>query len=71
MIIERLLDRGTWEQSRWLFAALGKEQVAEWVRKHGFRLLTRRSFALWRLALDIQEYQAPEWAIDAKAMEPW
>lgn len=46
--------------------------VAQWVQKHGFRLLSKRSFALWRLALDIEQYEAPDWAIAAKQLpEAW
>ena len=71
VIIERILERGTWQQLRWLFATYGEDKVADWVRQHGFRLLSRRSFSLWRLALDVTEYQAPEWAIAAKKMEAW
>ena len=71
VIIERVLERGAWEQLRWLFATYGEATVAEWVRRHGFRLLSRRSFALWRLALGVTHYVAPEWAVDAKRMEPW
>ena len=61
VIVERLLERGPWEQVRWLFATYGEERVAAWVQRHGFRLLSKRSFALWRLALGITDYTAPEW----------
>lgn len=72
VIIERVLERGSWEQIRWLFATYGEAEVAGWVRKHGFRLLSRRSFALWRLALDIETYEAPDWAAAAKQLsEAW
>ena len=71
VIIERVLERGTWEQLRWLFVTYGEASVAEWVRRHGFRLLSRRSFALWRLALGVADYIAPEWAVEVKRMEPW
>jgi len=71
VIIERLLERGAWPQIRWLFAAYGEARVADWVRRHGFRLLSKRSFALWRLALDITDYVAPDWAVEAKQMEAW
>ena len=71
VIIERLLERGSWEQIRWLFATYGEADVANWVRRHGFRLLSKRSFALWRLALDISDYHAPDWAVAAKEMELW
>jgi hypothetical protein len=41
------------------------------VRSHGFRLLSKRSFALWRLALDVKDFIAPEWAIQAKLEDKW
>lgn len=71
VIIERVLERGTWVQLRWLFATYGEADVTEWVRRHGLRLLSKRSFALWRLTLGITDYIAPEWAVEAKGMEPW
>ncbi|RPJ54687.1 MAG: hypothetical protein EHM12_13500 [Dehalococcoidia bacterium] len=71
VIIERILERGTWEQTRWLFSYYGEKQVADWVRRRGFRLLSKRSFALWRLTLGITNYVAPDWAIQAKSIEAW
>jgi len=35
------------------------------------RLLSKRSFALWRLALDIDTFQAPDWALAAKVSGAW
>lgn len=71
VIIERILERGSWEQLRWLFNTFGEAEVAAWMRKHGFRLLSKRSFALWRLALNIDDFQAPDWALAAKASTVW
>ena len=71
VIIERILERGSWSQIRWLYKTYGETHVAEWVQKHGFRLLSNRSFALWRLTLGIDDYTAPAWAITAKEMDPW
>ncbi len=67
--MERVLERGSWHHARWLFARYGEDCAAEWVQKHGFRLLSKRSFALWRLVLGIQDYVAPEWAVEAKRTE--
>lgn len=72
VIIERVLERGSWEQLRWLFSTYGEASVADWVGKHGFRLLSKRSFALWRLVLNVETFVAPEWAIAAKQLpESW
>ena len=72
VIIERVLERGSWEQVRWLFATYGEKIVAQWVSQHGFRLLSKRSFALWRLVLNLETHVAPDWAIAAKNFpESW
>ncbi len=71
VIIERFLERGTWGQLRWLFGIYGEDEVAAWVRRHGFRLLAKRSFALWQLVLYVTDYEAPPWAVEAKAMQAW
>jgi len=71
VIIERLLERGAWQQLRWLFGTYGEARVAEWVRRHGFRLLSKRSFALWRLALGIDHFVAPDWAREARSSDVW
>ena len=68
VVIERILDRGSWTEVNWLFAYYGEHRIADWVQQHGFRLLSPRSFALWRLNLSITDFVAPDWAREAKAM---
>jgi len=69
VVIERILDRGSWAEVNWLFDFYGETRIAEWVRRHGFRLLSPRSFALWRLYLDIDDFVAPDWAKEARTMK--
>ena len=71
VVIERILEKGSWSQLRWLFAVYGEPWVAAWVARHGFRLLSPRSFALWRLVLGVEKYHAPEWAQEARELELW
>lgn len=68
VIIERILERGAWEEINWLFDQYGERRIAQWLRRHGFRLLSPRSFALWRLVLNVRDFTAPDWARKAKAM---
>ncbi len=68
VIMERILERGSWAEVNWLFDHYGESQVRDWVRQSGFRALSRRSFALWRLVLGVEQYQAPAWA---KADQAW
>jgi Family of unknown function (DUF6922) len=70
VIIERILERGTWAEINWMFDEYGEQAVRDWVRQWGFRALTRHSFALWQLVLGIKRYRAPAWARAAK-MDPW
>ncbi len=71
VIVERMLERGSWTELCWLLARYGERRGADWVRQHGCRLLSQRSFALWRLVLGIQDYTAPPWAVEAKIGEAW
>ena len=68
VIIERILDRGSWSEINWLFDNYGEQRISAWVQQHGFRLLSPRSFALWRLNLNISDFVAPDWAREAKTM---
>ena len=68
VVIERVLDRGSWAEVNWLFDFYGEARITEWVRRHGFRLLSPRSFALWRLNLGVADFVAPGWAVEARAM---
>jgi hypothetical protein len=70
VVMERILERGSWAEINWLFDFYGEQRIAQWLRQHGFRLLSPRSFALWRLILNVTDFVAPEWAVKAKA-EGW
>src|SRR3989304_5625355 len=68
VVIERILDRGSWAEINWLYDTYGEARLADWVRQHGFRLLSPRSFALWRLILGVDDFVAPDWAVEARSM---
>jgi hypothetical protein len=68
VIIERILERGSWDQLRWMFARYGRRRVAMWLRQHGFRRLSPRSFEYWRWVLGIRRYNAPPWAAAARSL---
>src|SRR6266480_2584712 len=67
VVIERILERGTWGEVNWLFDYYREDKLAAWVREHGFRLLSSRSFALWRLVLNLKDFVAPEWAVKERS----
>lgn len=61
VVIERILDRGSWAEIRWLIERYGKREVAKWVRQHGYRRLDRRAFEYWRWMLGVKRYKIPPW----------
>lgn len=61
VIIERILDRGSWAEIRWLVDTYGQRGIAKWVRAHGYRRLDARAFNYWRNMLGIKRYTVPPW----------
>lgn len=68
VIIERILERGSWAELRWLFTRYGRQRVATWLRQHGFRRLSPCAFGYWRWVLGVKRYKAPPWATAAKSI---
>ena len=67
VIMERILEHGNWNEINWLFEQYHTRSVRAWMRRWGFRALSRQSFALWKLVLNIRRFDAPAWALDAQA----
>lgn len=61
VVIERILERGSWAEIRWLLDSYGKPRIAAWVSRHGYRLLDPRAFHYWRWMLGVAEYRVPPW----------
>jgi hypothetical protein len=61
VVIERVLDRGSWDEIRWLIDRYGRRGVAKWVRQHGYRRLDRRAFEYWRWMLGVKRFVTPPW----------
>ena len=53
--LARLLEDGDREDRAWLAGELGRPVLAAWVARHGARRLSRRSRALWFVALGLGE----------------
>ncbi|MEW6232655.1 MAG: hypothetical protein AB1566_10135 [Chloroflexota bacterium] len=68
LVIERVLEYGTRAEWCWLFSRYGLERIRNFVRRRGYRTLSKRGFAYWRLVLDIEEYQRPPWAETAASL---
>lgn len=59
VIIERILERGSAPQIRWLLGCYGQRPVAAWVRQYGYRRLSHKVFEYWRWVFGIKRFHKP------------
>ena len=59
-VIERTLAWGDVPELRWLFARYGRDRLAEWVRKAGWRFLPRRRLKYWIYFFELNDYRSGE-----------
>ncbi len=69
LIIQRVLEFGTWDEIRWLFAIYGRRRLRLFLRQHGARWLKPATFHYWRTLLGIRRWRKPPFPI--LAGEPW
>lgn len=53
-LLARLLEEGDGADLAWLTAHLPEAELADWLRRRGGRLLSRRSRVFWRLLLAVE-----------------
>jgi len=57
IIIERILEMGTWEELHWLFHTYGVQPIIDYLSQLGDRRLSPVAFNYWRKLLKIDNYQ--------------
>lgn len=62
LIIQRVLEFGTWDEIRWLFVTYGGQRIRLFVRRHGQRWLKPVTFHYWRKLLGIRRWRKPPFA---------
>ena len=71
LIIQRVLEFGTWNEIRWLFRACGKKRITKFVRELGERGLSRAAFNYWRGLLGIKKWKRSPFAIERGTVWPY
>jgi len=56
LVIQRVLEFGSWEEIRWLFQLYGARRVRLFVHRHGERWLKPVTFIYWRRLLRIRSW---------------
>jgi hypothetical protein len=57
LIIQRILEFGTWDELRWLFGVYSRRRVQRFLREHGERWLNPVTFNYWRKLLGVRHWQ--------------
>jgi hypothetical protein len=57
LIIQRVLEFGTWDEIRWLFETYQSKRVRIFLRERGVRLLKPVTFNYWRKVLGIRRWK--------------
>ena len=57
LIIQRVLEFGTWDELRWLFETYRSKRIRLFLRERGERLLKPVTFTYWRKLLDIRQWR--------------
>jgi hypothetical protein len=60
-IMERVMERGDWDDMRWLVTRFGRERLGEYLRERGHRVLPPRELRFWALVSRIPEATADDW----------
>ncbi|MFN3414247.1 MAG: hypothetical protein ACK42L_09335 [Thermoanaerobaculum sp.] len=66
LIIERVMERGSWDDMRWLLTWCGRARLAEYLRARGHRLLPPRELRFWSAVTGIPKPMADEWVRRAR-----
>jgi len=57
LIIQRVLEFGTWDEIRWLFETYRSKRIRLFLREHGERWLKPVTFNYWRKLLGIRRWK--------------
>ena len=71
VIMERILERGSVAEVRWLLDRYGVRRLATWLRRYGYRALSPRPFEYWRWVPGIKRFRRPPWDRARKSKESW
>ena len=57
LIIQRVLEFGTWDELRWLFETYRGKRIRLFLREHGERALKPITFYYWRKLLGVRRWK--------------
>ena len=53
-VLERVLEYGSLKAARWTLATYGADRLAEFLRRRGARVLSRKTLSFWTVLLGLE-----------------
>lgn len=66
-IIERLMERGSWEAMQWLLASFSRQQRFDYLQTRGRKILSPKVLNYWAIMSDVPDPMRRQWLADARA----
>ncbi|HAH32535.1 MAG TPA: hypothetical protein DCL44_09515 [Elusimicrobia bacterium] len=61
LVISRVLENGGLDEIKWVFKRYRRDELSDFIKEDGTRLLGSRSLRLWSLVLDAKPKPVPAW----------
>lgn len=68
-VIERVMQRGSWDQMRWLLRHMGRKRLRLYLEGRGHRRLAPRELRFWALLSGVPETTRNDWVRLAQTRE--
>jgi hypothetical protein len=68
-VIERVMQRGRWNQMRWLLRHMGRQRLRLFLEDRGHRRLPPRELRFWALLSGVPEETRNDWVHLARTRE--
>ena len=67
--MERVMERGTLDDMRWLLSTFGRDRLREFLEERGRRVLPPRELRFWSRVCRVHEPRADRWVEEARERE--
>jgi hypothetical protein len=68
-IMERLMERGSWEAMQWLLASFSAQQRLAYLQTRGRKILSPKTLNYWAIMSDVPELERRQWLADARSRD--
>ena len=68
-IIERVMQRGCWDDMLWLLRAFDRERLRVFLERRGRRALAPRELRFWATICGVPEDEQDTWVLESRARE--